>query len=269
MSYPGLTDTKFGRYQVAEPLHPETFTVYRGEALHTVDHEPPIPVLDQEDLLAQNIHTSTLISGARDVDALGSCTGNAGTASLAERYGKAVIPLSPFAGQALDEVFAIELYHNTTDQTGNPAQEWPPVDCGSSGYDICTELQRQKLITSHKTAWRIHGLALLLQSGSVIMGSPWFNSWMSPDASGFVDGDGSVGVLDAAIASGIAGGHETCITAIELLTINDLGLIDPDKTTVRVRNSWSSTWGDHGSYRLHLSTLQMLTGHVDYKQFVL
>jgi C1A family cysteine protease len=35
-----------------------------------------------------------------------------------------------------------------------------------------------------------------------------------------------------------------------------------------VRNSWSNSWGDNGSYRIHLSTLQRLSRYVDYKAFV-
>src|SRR5215469_16330299 len=59
--------------------------LHDGTALRTVDHEPPLPVFDQEDLIAQGIDTSKIVPGARRVDALGSCTCNAGTVSLAER----------------------------------------------------------------------------------------------------------------------------------------------------------------------------------------
>src|ERR1019366_694038 len=113
--------TRFGRYAVAEAFRAERFTLYRGEKLTTVDHEPPIPVLDQEDLLAQGIHTSQLIPGAPDVDALGSCTCNPGTASYAERATAAGRGL-PFATSdaIAAERWAIVLYHNTTDQTGEP-----------------------------------------------------------------------------------------------------------------------------------------------------
>lgn len=40
-----------------------------------------------------------------------------------------------------DEEFAILLYHLVADQTGNPASEYPPTDCGSSGFYVCTELE--------------------------------------------------------------------------------------------------------------------------------
>lgn len=272
--YSGTTPTKFGRYQVAEPPQFARLHWHRGEELHEVDHESPLPVLDQEDLLAQGIDTSELIPGAARVDALGSCTCNAGTASLAERYA-AVRGVESLAGIGLSttdakagEEYAIRLYHAVTGQTGNPATEWPPTDCGSTGLYVATELEKQGLTAGHKSAHGVHNVVSLLQTGSVIVGLPWFNAWMEPDPHGFVDADGTPEALQAAIASGVAGGHETCITAVERLTRNALDRIEPGKSHVRVRNSWSSAFGDHGSYRIHLSTLDMLGQYADYKQFV-
>jgi hypothetical protein len=46
------------------------------------------------------------------------------------------------------------------------------------------------------------------------------------------------------------------------------GKLDLQGSHVRVRNSWGPKWGDHGSYRIHLSTLEWLGGHCDFKQFV-
>jgi len=34
------------------------------------------------------------------------------------------------------------------------------------------------------------------------------------------------------------------------------------------RNSWSANWGDHGNYRIHLSTLTYLATHCDWRQLV-
>lgn len=269
--YDGPTPTKFGRYAVAEPMRFDLFHFHRGEPLKETDHEPPVPVLDQEDLIAQGIDTAALVPGARRADALGSCTANATTASLAERW-KAVKGELPqgITGDAVnDEKWAIRFYHACTGQTGDPAQEWPPTDCGSTGLYCCHELQKQKLIDSHLSASGARNIASLLQGGTVIQGTPFFRAWMEPDSGAFVDGDGSQEALDQAIQSGVAGGHETCISALEKLAVTGTGELIPQKCVVRVRNSWSASWGDHGSFRLHLYTLQMLGAYCDFKQFVL
>lgn len=271
--YAGVTPTKFGRFHVAEPLKLSRFHRTSPD-LQEVDHEPPIPVLDQEDLGAQGIRVSTLVAGAQDVDALGSCTCNAGTASLAQRTAAAGKAQPRFGQVQIDvndpvacEEFAITLYHLVTDQTGDPSSEWPPSDCGSTGLYVCTELQRLGFIRSFQSAQDPLGAASLLQSGTVIMGLPWFNSWMDPDADGFVDGDGSDDAFEEAMSSGVAGGHETCITALEKLAYDEHGNPDLQGSWFRVRNSWSEKWGDKGSYRIHLSTLAKLVGYADYKAF--
>ena len=52
---PGITPTKFGRYAVAEPTRFDVVHTDPGVPLKTADHEPPVPVLDQEDSAAGRI----------------------------------------------------------------------------------------------------------------------------------------------------------------------------------------------------------------------
>ena len=269
---PGITPTKFGRYSCAEPMRFDVVHTDPGAPLKTVDHEPPIPVLDQEDLFNQYIDTSAIIPGAQKVNALGSCTANATAVSLGQMLTAAGRPLPAglsAANAVMSDEWAIRFYHACTDQTGDPAQEWPPTDCGSTGLYCCHELMKQGLAGSYKTASGAQNIASLLQSGTVIQGTPYFNAWMEPGPDAFLDGDGSPEAFQAAINSGVAGGHETCITALEKLAVTETGQVIPEKCVVRVRNSWSASWGDSGSFRLHLSTLQMLGSNADFKQFVL
>jgi len=281
---PGITSTKLGRYQAAEPLRLERLAVHDGSPLREVDHEIPIPVLDQEDLLAQGIDTAALVPGAQQVDALGSCTCNAGTGHLAERWvaaGKNLLSIQLPSGDGTlgitasgpapqeDEEFAIVLYHLVTDETGDPSTEWPPVDCGSSGLYVFQEFERQKWASSYLSGAGVCGALSLLQSGTVMVGLPWFNSWFTQDAQGFVDSDGSFGAFMAAVQSGVAGGHETLMRAIPQLAQASSGIVELQGTVIRVRNSWSPSWGPlAGEYLIHASTLNYLSQYVDYKQIV-
>lgn len=280
--YAGTTSTKFGQFAVAEPLRFDLLAFHDDTPLKEVEHDIPIPVLDQEDLHQQGIDVTKLVPGAADTDALGSCTCNAGTAHIAERWAAAGKDLSGLkltggtgaitmsaADSMADEEFAILLYHLVTDQTGVPSQEWPPTDCGSNGLYVCQELIAQGFAASYKSASNVTADITLLQSGSVMQGGPWFNSWMKPDSNGFVDGDGSYEAMRAAVNSGVAGGHETLQHGIPQLALASNGSVDLANTVIKVRNSWSTQFGLNGDYLLHASTLNYLLKYYDFKAAVL
>jgi hypothetical protein len=280
--YAGTTSTKFGQFAVAEPLRFDLLAFHDDTPLKEVEHDIPIPVLDQEDLHKQAIDVTKLVSGAADTDALGSCTCNTGTAHIAERWAAAGKDLSGLkltggtgaitmsaTDSTADEEFAILLYHLVTDQTGVPSQEWPPTDCGSNGLYVCQELIAQGFAASYKSASNVTADISLLQSGSVMQGGPWFNSWMSPDSNGFVDGDGSYEAMRAAVNSGVAGGHETLQHGIPQLAQASNGSVDLANTVIKVRNSWSTQFGLNGDYLLHASTLNYLLKYYDFKAVVL
>jgi hypothetical protein len=250
-------------------LHLRTATT-----LTTSTHLPPLAVLDQEDLTAQGIDLQTLVSGARQVAALGSCTANATTAAMSclglgdfERYTAALgrAPVAMTDAVAAEEA-AICFYHRCTYETGTPATEWPTVDCGSSGPYIVQELEALGVIAGAQIAHGPTNIASLLQSGPVLMGSPWFQAWETPGALGMIDGDGSADAVQAAVGSGVAGGHETLLFGIEAIELTPSGLVTPAATIIVGRNSWSRSWGDDGNYRLHLSTLAMLGAYCDFRQ---
>lgn len=278
---PSGTHTSFGRYHAPEPLHHLTLVHrYAGGELKVADHEPALGVLDQEDYSAQGIDTSALVQGAKKVDALGNCVYNAGTVAvsnlglstyldLVKALGLPVPdPSVGFGDVKTGEECAIVGYHRGTDQTGDPSQEWPPTDCGSSGVFLVQFLQSIGVVSSQRIATTAQDIVSLLQEDGVAEGTPFFNAWMTPDANAFVDGNGTPDDLQAAIDSGVAGGHETFICAIEAIEISASGLVIPEKTVLRVRNSWSKSWGDNGDFRIHLSTLVGLGSYCDYRQLV-
>jgi hypothetical protein len=279
--YEGLTPTKFGRVQSPPPMQLHRLHIPTpASRLKQVMHTPALPVLDQEDLDTQGISTSALVPGAQEVTALGSCVYNSMTQHLAERWvaagrdlaaislkdtGCAKVSLSATDAKQ-DEEFAIVAYHAGTDQTGNPATEWPPTDCGSSGFDACQFLEQQGLATTYKTGAGVRGALSQLQSGTVMQGFPWFKSWMSTDKDGFVDGDGSVDAFMAALESGVAGGHETLQVGIPQLALPKSGHLELQNTIIECLNSWSTAFGISGRYRLHASTLDLLGSYADFKQ---
>jgi len=275
--------TLFGQHPAPEREMLEApVTPLANTQLKVVRWTPPIPILDQEDLLAQGIHTSKFIPRCQtDSDALGSCTANATTASLAERWvaaGKSLEDAAltsegqtfALAGDSVtDEEFAITFYNQTTETYGGIGGNWPPNDEGSSGIFCCDELEKHGLIRGHKSASSIEGLLTLLQEGTVIVGGPWYNSMMSPDPKGFIDGDGSPEAIRDVLDSGIAGGHERCVCAIVELVLTPEGQIDFQKTILEDRNSWDPSWGLKGSYRYHASFLKATLDQTDWKSFTI
>lgn len=276
--------SKFGRFQVPEPLSSLErlhFHHRSGITLREVDHEPKVNVLDQEDLLEQGIDVSTFIPGApRGVDALGSCTANATMSALSNRLTKQEFatvvyqlgkqtPTDAYADTVAVERGAIGFYHVCTAQTGQTSQEWPPTDCGSSGPYIVQELEKLGLIKSDKIAHGPENIVSLLQSDGELLGTPWLKPWMDPDAHGFIDGDGRPETIARQIKAGVAGGHEIYLSAIEKLAFLRTGAVDVFNTVLRLRNSWTRSWGDNGSARIHLSTLVAIERYIDVRQIVL
>jgi hypothetical protein len=259
---------------------------HAGEPLKEVKHAIPLAVLEQENFAAQGIDTSALVAGAPKVDALGNCVLNAGTAAVSflgpetySAYLAKLLPSSPspaqyggsvalFADAKTGEEAAIVAYHGCTDQTHNSQTEWPPTDCGSSGVYLVEYLKALGIVSSQKVAHGAQNIASLLQTGPVLNGGPFFNSWEEPGPLGMIDGNGTASDLEAAIRSGVAGGHERLSFEIEKLVISATGKVEPEKTVLVDRNSWGKSWGDDGCYRVHLSTYVALGQYMDFRELV-
>jgi hypothetical protein len=265
-----MSKPAYGQYQVPEPFSAfAQLHHHPGGLLVPSSHEPPVGVLDQSDLIAQGIDVASFIPGAaRSVDSLGSCTANATTAALSNILPQAdffrATDVSTYADVKGAEEFAIRFYHECTDQTGVPSQEWPPTDCGSSGQYIVSECRAQKLASGDRTATTMTDIVSLLQTDGVLLGSPFFYAWEEPAANGFIDNKG----IEAAVRSGVAGGHETYWWGVETLALEPNGTVNADKTVIIGRNSWGGAWGDAGNYRARLSTFQAIAHYCDWRQLV-
>jgi hypothetical protein len=250
-----------GRHLVLDPRSLAYRRRYQGEPIKPVEWAPKIPVLDQQDLLAQGIRTSELAEGVDDVDALGSCTANSATALIsilhtADELATAGLDVTD-PGAA--EKWAIGLYSDATHRDQWHDQAWPSQDCGSSGLGVAKALRHRGLIDQYGHATTAEELCRDLQNGPVLMGTVWMDSFFSPDADGFIDAD-----PDWA-SSTVVGGHEVCLTALEDVSFKPDGTL-ADTTVLRFVNSWTGTWGDQGSGRLRLSTYRALRSDIDCTQ---
>lgn len=251
---------RLGRNMILDPRS-LGYAITPAAHLKPAAHDPAIPVLDQEDLHAQGIHPPKLFPKARgleDADALGSCVGNATTYALSSLYADDLGAVGLSADDAVaNEKFAIQRYHRATQKDEQLFATYPNDDCGSSGLGTCRALKQDRLISSYRWATDARGVATMLQDGGVLLGVPWYQAWFEPDGDGFVDGDGP----ESWIRSGVAGGHEIYVAALEAWDDRDLS-----KCVIRFSNSWSESWGDSGSARMRLSTYETLRDQIDAKQ---
>ena len=253
---PGL-----GRHLVLDPRSLAYRRPYTGDPIHPVEWAPKAPVLDQRNLLAQGVHTSTLFEGVDDVDALGSCTANAAVAAISVLHTPAALETAglnltePAAAQA----WAVGLYSDATHRDQWHDLAWPAVDCGSSGLGVAKALRGRGLIDQYGTATTAEELCALMQTGPVLMGMPWHAAFSDPSRDGFIDADPTYAT------SPLEGGHEVCLTALEAVAQEDDRLL-PDHTVLRFRNSWGTGWGDRGEGRMRLSTYLALRHEIDLVQ---
>ncbi|MFG2359369.1 hypothetical protein [Streptomyces sp. NPDC048521] len=250
-----------GRHMVLDERSLAYRRRYYGEPIKPVEWTPKVPVLNQQDLLTQGIRTSELVQGVEDVDALGSCTANSATCLIS-----ILRTTEDLAAAGLDvtdpvaaERWAIGLYSDATHRDQWHDNAWPSDDCGSSGLGVAKALRHRGLIDQYGHATTAEELCRDLQSGPVLMGMPWVDHFFTPDQDGFIDADPDWQ------SSPIAGGHEVCLTALESVSLNPDGTL-ADDTVLRFVNSWSDSWGDHGSGRLRLSTYRALRQQIDCTQ---
>ncbi|MFE2578854.1 hypothetical protein [Streptomyces sp. NPDC059378] len=248
---------KLGRHQVLDARSLQWVHQHTGAAIRPICHAPRIPVLDQGNLLAQGIYLSEVVPGANDIDALGSCTGNAGTAAVS-------LLLDDTAAQTagLDlsdaeaaEKWAIGLYAEATSLDDTDGT-FPPADTGSSGLAIAKALKRRGLVGHYRHATSATAVASLLQTGGLLLGVPWFKAWFEPDPSGFIDGADWE-------SSPLVGGHEIFVIGLEQVVQDHACRVEPHSTVIRFRNSWSRSWGDDGDGLMTLATYQRLRRYID------
>lgn len=185
---------------------------------------------------------------------LGACTANAGAGALGtqpywDKVGHRVVANDARRAEA----YAVELYAAATVADGYPGV-YPPEDTGSSGLAVCKVLRTRRTISGYRWASSAYGLLRLLQDGPVLMGMPWWQAFSETNGAGFIDSG-------RWRSSSLEGGHEVEIIGCEI-NQRDVG-----NSVLTCCNSWSTSWGDSGFFRLRLKTYTALD-EVDLKQFV-
>lgn len=236
---------------------------YRGEPIKPAEWAPKVPVLNQQDLLAQGIRISEMFPGMDDVDALSSCTGNAGTTLVSILH-----DADDLAAAGLDvtdpaaaERWGIGLYSDGTHRDQWHDVAFPAVDCGGSGLGIAKALRHRGLADQYGHATSAHQLCRDLGYGPFLLGTAWPRAWFEPV--------GRSALLDDIPNwqdSPIDGGHEVCVVALEDVVYDSSGDLDFKRTILRIRNSWSRSWGDEGEFRMSLALYQALRSEIDLVQ---
>jgi hypothetical protein len=157
-----------------------------------------------------------------DQGQLGSCTGNA----LAQ-----CINTDAFAKSRpkkyLTQMDAVTLYSKATHLDDAPGY-YPPEDTGSSGLAACKAGVNLGYLTGYKHVFSFTDFCSALQLSPVIVGTAWHHDMFTPDHSHFVRPTGEV-----------SGGHEYLALGI-----------DYTAKTLTFLNSWGTSWGDHGRFRM-------------------
>ena len=159
---------------------------------------------------------------------VGSCVGNACAHALNSAG------LHKVRSKTLKEPDALEIYAEATAVDSWPGT-YPGQDTGTDANSAAKVLRDSGRISSWTHAFGLQHVLGALQMQPVLLGLKWHQSMFSPDSKGYVHPDGN-----------IAGGHEVLIRG------------DDAKGTVLVRNSWSSSWGIKGDFKLTYDDLSSL-----------
>lgn len=116
--------------------------------------------------------------------------------------------------------------------------EWPGEDyAGSSVRAGAKVLQARGLVSEYRWAFTLDDVVLaLLEVGPVVVGTDWYEAMFEPDEDGFLRPEGAV-----------AGGHAYLLNGVSV-----------GARKLRIKNSWSKSWGVNGRAYLDFQDFEEL-----------
>jgi hypothetical protein len=141
----------------------------------------------------------------------------------------------------VDEALAVRIYSLGT-SLDEFAGEYPPDDTGSSGVGVSKAMFKLGLGSKYNHAFSYDSMRAALQDGPVMWGTVWYNSMFETDADGFL-------IVDP--QSGVAGGHELCVSGLQLGAL-------AGEDVLSGYNSWGSGWGQNGMFKVRASHMAAL-----------
>lgn len=202
-----------------------------------IEHDPLSRMFSAHDKVDLSIESVLWTPGnVLDQGELGSCTGNAMGGAIACMTGKPIT-----------ENECIELYKLATHHDRIPG-EYPPDDTGSSGLAVCKAAKEMGYINAYHHAFSMRAALKALQTGPVITGFGWYDSFDEPDNTGYIE------IKEGAV---IRGGHEVFAYGLHIETTSE-SHIDEDLSMVLMQNSWGKDYGQDGSFQMSVATWRRL-----------
>lgn len=162
---------------------------------------------------------------------VGSCTGNAATGALATEPLALEDAIAAIMAE-LNEKYALGVYSDAEDVDGDGP--YPPNDNGSSGLSVCKVLKARGLISGYRHATSLADALDALQDGPVLWGTNWKTGMDAVNpTTGLIKYTGST-----------RGGHELVLRGDDPAAL----LVDGD-------NSWNTSWGLDGRFKVSHSDL--------------
>lgn len=158
---------------------------------------------------------------------VGSCVGNASAQSLNHRA---------FYRRYHDETDARDNIYALATRLDTYPGSYPSQDTGSDGLAGAKACQQLGYIGSYTHAFGLDHVLAALQTGPLIVGTPWYNDMFNPDSHYRVHPTG-----------GVAGGHEYVLDGVNTTA-----------KTLRFLNSWSDQWGYMGRFYMSYADFSSL-----------